>query len=200
MTRMTLVALALAATAGTARAEKWEIDSSHTNAHFSVKHMMVSNVQGDLGKVSGTVDLEGKDPTKAAVDVSIDVSGINTREPKRDGHLKSPDFFDVAKYPTITFKSKKIVKSKSGYNLEGDLTIHGVTKDVTLAMQNPTPEMKDPWGGIRVGAVATTKINRKDFGLVWNKALEAGGVVVGDEVAITLDVELMKKAPAAAAK
>jgi len=177
----------------------WEIDSAHSAAQFSVKHLMVSNVRGEFGKVTGTVVLDTKDITKSTVEASIDVGTINTREEKRDGHLKSPDFFDVAKFPTITFKSKKVAGTAGHLKVTGDLTLHGVTKEVTLDVEGPAKEAKDPYGNIKSGAEAKTKINRKDYGLGWNKALETGGVVVGEEVAITLDVELLKKvAPAAA--
>jgi len=182
-----------------AAAATWDIDSSHSAAQFSVRHLMISNVRGELGKVTGSVMFDGQDVAGIAVDATIDVTAIDTREPKRDEHLRSPDFFDVAKYPTMTFKSKRSEKVGAGkFKLVGDLTLHGVTKEVTLDVEGPTPEMKDPWGNVRVGATATTKINRKEFGLNWNAALETGGVVVGDEVSITLDVEAVKKKEEAA--
>jgi polyisoprenoid-binding protein YceI len=185
--------------AGRAHAAAWEIDSSHSSAQFSVRHLMVSNVRGEFGKVTGTVDFDAKDPSKAKVEATIDAGTINTREQKRDEHLKSPDFFDVAKYPTITFKSKKVVAAGAGkLKVTGDLTIHGVTKEVTLDVEGPAMETKDPWGNQRTGAQATTKINRKDFGLKWNKVLDGGGVAVGDEVTITIDVEMTKKVDKAA--
>jgi polyisoprenoid-binding protein YceI len=146
------------------------------------------------------VNIDEKDVTKSTVEATIDASTVNTNEPKRDEHLRSADFFDVAKFPTITFKSKSVKKSGEGkLAVTGDLTMHGVTKEVTLDVEGPAKEIKDPWGNVRSGASASTKINRKDFGLGWNKVLEAGGVAVGEEVAITLDVELTKKAPAAPA-
>lgn len=186
--------LASVASAGLARASAWDIDSSHSSAQFSIKHLMVSNVRGEFSKLTGTLNLDDKDITKSSVDVSIDANTISTREAKRDAHLKSPDFFDTAKFPTLTFKSKKVEKAGEGkLKVTGDLTIHGVTKEVVLSVDGPTPEIKDPFGGVRRGATATAKINRKDFGLNWNKALEAGGVLVGEEVNITLDVELKKK-------
>jgi polyisoprenoid-binding protein YceI len=193
---ITLVAIAAPSFAF---ASTWEIDSSHSNSQFAVKHMMVSNVRGSFGKTTGTVNLDDKDITKSTIEATIDASTINTNEPKRDEHLKSPDFFDVAKFPTITFKSTKVAKAGKNLNVTGDLTMHGVTKPVTLAVEGPTPETKDAWGNVRRGAVATTKIKRSDFGLTWNKALEAGGVAVGDEVTITLDLEVTKKPDAAAA-
>ncbi len=178
----------------------WDIDPGHSGAHFSVRHMMVSNVRGDFGKVTGTVVYDAKDPKKSTVEATIDVNSINTREEKRDAHLKSPDFFDVAKFPAITFKSKKVEPAGKGkLAVTGDLTIHGVTKEVKLDVTGPAAEAKDPWGNTKSGAEATTKINRKDFGLAWNKALETGGIAVGEEVSITLDIELTKKAPAPAA-
>jgi polyisoprenoid-binding protein YceI len=183
-----------------ALASTWEIDGSHSAAQFSVRHLMVSNVRGEFGKVSGTVSLDDKDVTKSSVDVSIDVASINTREPKRDEHLRSPDFFDVAKYPKMTFKSTGITKQADGkYAIAGNLTLHGVTKPITLVTEL-SPEVKDPWNNVRRGATGTATLSRKDFGLTWNKALEAGGVAVGDEVKITVDVEMVKKADAAPAK
>ena len=135
-----------------------------------------------------------KDPTKATLEVSVDVASIDTREPKRDAHLKSADFFDVAKFPAITFRSKRVEAAGAGrLKLVGDLTMHGVTREVTLDVEGPTPEMKDAKGGGRIGAVATARISRKEFGMTWNRAIEAGGVVVSDEVAITIDVELVRK-------
>jgi polyisoprenoid-binding protein YceI len=162
--------------------------------------MMISNVRGEFANTSGTVDFDGKDPTKAKVDATIDVNSINTREPKRDEHLKGADFFDAAKYPSIRFVSKKIKKIAAGkYKMTGNLTLHGVTKEVTLDVDGLGKPIKDPRGMERLGATATTKINRKEFGLSYNAALETGGVVIGEEVGITLDVELVK-AKAAAAK
>lgn len=191
--------LTFGAFGGNARADgtTWEIDTAHSSAQFSIRHLMVSNVRGEFGKVTGTVVYDAKDPKKSTVEASIDVNSINTREEKRDAHLKAPDFFDVAKFPAITFKSKKVEPAGKGkMKIIGDLTIHGVTKTVTLDAEGPATEVKDPWGNVKSGAVATTKINRKDFGLGWNKALETGGVVVGEEVSITIDIELTKKAPA----
>ncbi len=176
-------------------ASTWEIDGAHSEALFAVKHMMVSTVRGKLGKVSGNVQLDDKDVTRSTVEATIDVAGIDTGEPSRDNHLKSPDFFDVAKYPTITFKTTRIKKGAGNHlTITGDLTLHGVTKPVTLAVTYAPTEAKDPQGHVKRGATATARINRKDFGLNWNKALETGGVIVGDEVEITLDVELGKSA------
>lgn len=176
-----------------AQAATWTIDPEHSNIGFKVRHLMVSNVKGHFDKFTGTVDINEKDITKSKVDVSIDTASINTNVQKRDEHLRSADFFDVSKYPSMTFVSKKVAKAGKGkLKVTGDLTLHGVTKEVVLDVEGPAKESKDPWGNIRSGAVASTKINRKDFGLTWNAALETGGVVVGDEVTINLEVELIK--------
>jgi len=181
------------------RASTWEIDPAHTSAQFAIRHLMVSTVRGDFRKVSGTVNLDDQDATKSTIEASIDVASINTGIEKRDDHLKSPDFFDVAKYPTMTFKSKKVQKAggEGKYKITGDLTLHGATKEVVLDFEGNLKPIKDPMGKTRVGGMASTKINRKDFGLAWNKALETGGVVVGDEVTVTIDLE-MTQADAAA--
>lgn len=169
----------------------WKIDPSHSNAQFSVRHMMISNVKGEFTKVNGTASFDPTNPETLSAEATIDVSAINTREHDRDNHLKSPDFFNVEEFPTITFKSKRAERSSDGLKLTGDLTIHGVTREVVLEVEGPTPPAKDPWGNTRVGASATTKINRKDFGLTWNQVLETGGLLVGDEIKITVDVELV---------
>jgi polyisoprenoid-binding protein YceI len=175
-------------------ASTWNIDPDHSNFGFKIKHLMVSNVKGNFEKYSGVVDINEMDITKSKVEVTIDMNSVNTNVKKRDDHLRSADFFDVAKYPTMTFVSKKVtVASPDNLKVTGDLTLHGVTKEVVLDLEGPTGESKDPWGNIRKGATATTKINRKDFGLTWNQALETGGVLVGDEVNITLEVEMIKK-------
>lgn len=176
-----------------ALAATWTIDPEHSSIGFKVKHLMVSNVKGVFEKHTGSVDINDKDITKSKVEISIETSSINTNVQKRDDHLRSADFFDVAKYPTMTFVSRKVAKAGKGkLKVTGDLTLHGVTKEVVLAVEGPSQETKDPWGNIRKGASATTKINRKDFGLTWNKALETGGVVVGDEIDITLEIEMIK--------
>jgi polyisoprenoid-binding protein YceI len=172
----------------------WNIDPSHSNAQFSVRHLMIANVKGEFTKVTGKVVYDQDKPESLSAEAVIDVSTINTRESARDNHLKSADFFDLAKYPTISFKSKRAAKGSDGRKLTGDLTIHGVTREVTLEVEGPTSPLKDPWGFTRVGASATTKINRKDFGLTWNQALETGGVLVGDEIKITIDAELVAQA------
>ena len=193
MTRL-FTALVFAATL--ASAATWEIDGAHSTAGFSVRHMMVTNVRGDFTKLSGTVEFDPKDLSKASINATIDAASINTRNERRDNHLRSADFFDVAKHPTLTFVSKKFTKvAEAQYKVTGDLTIHGVTREVTLDVDGPTPEVK-AGNGYKAGASATTKIKRSDFGLTWNRALEAGGVTVGDEVTITLDVEMnCKDAP-----
>ena len=166
-----------------------------------MRHMMISNVKGEFSNVTGVVNLDEKDPTRSTVEVSIDTTTVNTHVAKRDAHLRSADFFDVDKYPTMTFRSKRIVAVDPGrYKLTGDLTIRGVTREVTFDVEGPTPAIKDPHGNVRVGAAATAKVNRKDFGLAWNAPLESGGVLVGDDVTITVDVELVKKAAPAPAK
>ncbi|MEJ5368742.1 MAG: YceI family protein [Bryobacteraceae bacterium] len=194
MRRKTLLTLALALAAAPALvAETYTIDGSHSKAQFSVRHLMVSNVRGEFSKITGKIEYDEKKPEAIQIEATIDVNSINTGEPKRDAHLKSPDFFDVARFPTMTFRSKSARKTADGLAVTGDLTIHGVTKEVVLQVEGPTPEIRDPWGNLRRGATATTKINRRDFGLTWNAALETGGVVVGEEVSITIDVEAVRQ-------
>jgi len=181
-----------------AHSETWTIDTPHSAAQFSVRHMMISNVKGEFTKVTGTVDLDEKEITLSKVDATIDATTISTREPKRDAHLKSADFFDVAKFPTITFKSTSISKGADGrLKMTGDLTLHGVTRQVVLDVDPLSAPMRDRSGASHAGTSATTRISRKDFGLTYNAALETGGVMVGDEVTITIDIELVKRpAPA----
>ena len=174
---------------GSLQAATYQLDPAHSSAAFSVRHMMISNVRGAFGKVAGTIDYDPDHLDACKVDATIDVSTVDTREPHRDADLKSPNFFDVAKYPNITFVSKKCEQANGKLQVAGDLTIHGVTKPVVLDVDGPTPEMKDMRGNFHRGATATTNVNRQDFGLVWNKALDSGGVMVGDEVAITLDLD-----------
>jgi polyisoprenoid-binding protein YceI len=182
----------------TAYAGEWEIDPSHSQAQFGVKHMMVSTVRGEFQKLSGTVDYDEKNPTAAKIDVTIDASSINTREPKRDAHLKSPDFFDVEKNPNITFRSTKVEKAgKNKFKVTGDLTMRGVTRPVTLDTEL-TNTQKDMMGRTVRGVSAIGKLNRKEWGLEWNKAIESGGVLVGDEVKLQIDAELVAKAAAPA--
>jgi polyisoprenoid-binding protein YceI len=178
-----------------APAAEYEVDPEHSNASFTTKHMMVSNVRGEFSKISGKVVLDEKNLAKSSIEASIDATSVTTRVAARDGHLKSEDFFWVEKHPNITFKSTKVAagKGKDQYVVTGDLTIRGVTKPVTLDVNSPAAEVKDLGGGLRRGATATAKVNRKDWNLNWNKALEAGGVLVGDEVTLNLDIELKRK-------
>ena len=171
----------------------WNLDPVHSVAEFKVRHMMISNVKGQFTGVSGVLRLDEDDISNSHVEATIDASSINTREPQRDAHLRSADFFDVEKVPTLAFKSTHVRRGGEGVlKVEGDLTIHGATKRVTFIVEGPTPATKDPWGNTRLGLSATTKINRKEFGLTWNAALESGGILVGDEVTITLDVEFIR--------
>ena len=171
----------------------WNIDPAHTTAEFKVRHMMITNVKGQFTGVTGVVTLNQDDITQSQVEASIEAASINTREPDRDAHLKSADFLDVEKFPTLTFKSTRVTrKGDDELEVEGDLAIHGVARKVKFAVEGPTPPGKDPWGNTRIGLSAHTKISRKDFGLSWNVALETGGILVGDEVTITLDVEALK--------
>lgn len=195
-----LLAAALLLSPALARATTWDIDPAHSSIGFGIKHMMVSTVKGQFEKLSGKVELDDKDITKSVVEVTVDVGSITTHEPKRDAHLKSPDFFDVAKYPTATFKSTKVQKAgKDKLKVTGELTLHGVTKPVVLDVEGPTQPYKTPFGTIVRGVQATAKLDRKDFGIGWNKVLDNGGVLVGNEVTLDLGVELTEHAPAAAA-
>jgi len=172
----------------------YTIDPAHSVADFKVRHLMVSNVRGEFSGVTGTVQFDAENPANSKVEATIPVGSIQTREPQRDTHLKSADFFDVENFPQIKFVSTKVAKEDDEeYKVTGDLTIHGVTKEVTLEVEGPAPEAKDPWGNRKSGASAKTKINRKDFGLVWNMALETGGVLVGEDVQIHLDLELTRQ-------
>ena len=168
----------------------WSIDAAHANVEFAVRHLMISTVKGRFGGVSGTVELGG-DPTAARIDVTIDAASIDTRQPDRDTHLRSADFFDVERFPTLTFTSTRVARDGDELKVDGDLTIRGVTRPVTLRAREEG-RTRDPWGGERIGFSAATKINRKDFGLTWNQVLETGGIAVGDEIKISLDVELVK--------
>ncbi|MGH9524346.1 MAG: YceI family protein [Terriglobales bacterium] len=171
----------------------WNIDPVHSVAEFKVKHMMISNVKGQFTGVSGKLSLDEANVTDSRIEATIDAASINTREPDRDKHLKSPDFFDVEKFPTLLFQSTRITRKGEGeLAVEGELTIHGVARKVVFEVEGPTAPGKDPWGNTRIGLSATTKINRKDYGLTWNAALETGGILVGDEVTITLDVQFVK--------
>jgi polyisoprenoid-binding protein YceI len=180
--------------ASPARAATWEIDPAHTAIQFSVRHMMVSNVRGHFGKFTGYVEGDETKPAEARIEATIETASIDTANQKRDEHLRSPDFLDAAKFPTITFKSKKVEKvGEATWKVMGDLTLHGVTKEVALDLSDVTPPIKDPMGKLRAGAAARTTINRQDFGISFNKALDGGGVMVGNEITITIDVEVTRK-------
>jgi polyisoprenoid-binding protein YceI len=178
-----------------ARAETWNLDPVHSNISFSARHMMISDVRGEFDKFSGAITANDDDPKSVQIEATIDAASINTRSEMRDKDLKGPNFLDVTKYPTLTFKSVKIEPDGDGkWKVTGDLTLHGVTKLVVLEVTGPSPEIKDPYGNTRRGASATTTINRQDFGIAFNKTLDSGGMVVGNDVAITIDVEAVKKA------
>ena len=184
-----LLMLPAAAPAGT-----WVLDSAHSAVQFKVRHMMVSNVRGGFEKVSGNITYDGGDISRSSAEITIDANSINTRVEKRDKHLKSPDLLDAEKYPLLVFKSEKVERAgEEKLKVTGDLTIRGVTREVVLDVEGPTPPVKDLQGKMRVGGTASTTINRKDFGLTWNKAIEAGGVVVGNEVEITIDIEIVQE-------
>jgi polyisoprenoid-binding protein YceI len=183
----------LASLSALAQTSDWTIDPAHSTAQFTVRHLGISNVSGTFTKVSGTVSLNEKDITQSQVNASIDVNSVDTRVENRDKDLKSPHFFEVDKYPTIEFKSKRIIKSGDQLKVIGDLTIHGTTREVTLDGDPLTPEISDPWGNARRGFSATTSINRKDFNLTYNNLLKSGEAVVGDTVKIQVDAELVKK-------
>jgi polyisoprenoid-binding protein YceI len=188
-----LVGSTLPATAATTT---WQIDPKHSDAQFGVTHMMISKVRGEFHGVSGTVVLDDQDITKSSVDVTIDASTVDTREADRDKHLKSADFFYVEKFPAMKFKSSKVEQAgPDELKVTGNLTIRGVSKQVVLDVTSPKPPIKDTWGLQRSAVLATTKINRQDFGVSWNKNLDAGGVVVGDQVDITIDVEMVIPPP-----
>jgi polyisoprenoid-binding protein YceI len=170
----------------------YKIDPQHSSAQFAVTHLMISKVRGEFHAVNGTVTVDNSDVTKSSVEVTIDASTIDTREPDRDKDLKSPHFLDVAKYPTMTFKSTKVETGAPGHlKITGDLTIHGVTKSVVLDVTAPKSPIKDPWGLQRTAISGTAKINRQDFGLTYSPTMDNGGLVVGNEVEITLDVEMI---------
>jgi polyisoprenoid-binding protein YceI len=175
-------------------AQSYDIDTAHSAASFTVKHMLVTNVPGRFSNLQGKVTYDEKNLGKSSIQATIDVTTINTNQEKRDAHLKSADFFDIAKYPTMTFQSTKVYKAGSVVKVDGNLTLHGVTKLVTLSLDEVSKEVKTPSGTFVRGAVAKTTISRKEFGLTWNKMIETGGAVVGDEIAITLEIELSRKA------
>jgi len=185
-------ALSLPAAAATST---WQIDPAHSAAQFAVKHLAISTVRGAFTSVKGTVQFDDKDITKSSVEVTIDVNSVDTRQPDRDKDLRSDHFFDAEHFPAITFKSKRVEQVSPGkLKITGDLTIHGITKEVALDVEGPTAPVKDPWGNQRIAINATTKINRQDFGVKWNQTMDNGGVVVGDDVSITIDAEMFQKA------
>ena len=184
----------VAAAPSLAAATPYTIDQAHSEVGFKVKHLMVSNVRGRFTKFDGVLDLNEKDVTKSTVNVAIDVGSVDTGNEKRDGHLKTPDFFDAAKHPTIKFESTGVTRAgKDTLKVQGNLTIRGITKPVVLVVEGPTNAVKDPWGNVKRGVSASTTISRKAFGLKWNKLTEAGGFVVGDKVTIQLEIELNEK-------
>jgi polyisoprenoid-binding protein YceI len=187
------VALGLVMASSASAQTTLTIDTAHSSAAFSVRHMMVSNVKGTLGPVKGTATWDGKDVKTVKADVTIDATGLTTYNEQRDKHLKSPDFFDVEKNPTVTFKSKRVEGGSAGkFKLVGDLTMRGVTKEVVLDVEGPTPPITAQ-GKTRVGATASTKLNRQDYGVSWSRSIDGGGVVVGDEVTVTLELELVQQ-------
>lgn len=172
----------------------WNVDPAHSAAEFKVRHMMIAWVKGRISGLKGVLNFDEADPTRSRVKVSADVSALNTGEPQRDGHLKSADFFEAEKYPEIIFESTAVERTGEGeFEVKGNLTIHGVTKVVSFDVEGLGTPGKDPWGNLRIGATATTKINRKDFGLTWNSTLETGGVLVGEEVTLAIDVQFIKQ-------
>lgn len=177
---------------------QWDFDLAHSSVNFHVRHVMVSKVHGRFTRWAGQLELDEQDLTRSRLDVTIEAASVDTQEAKRDEHLRSADFFEVEKHPTLTFKSTSIAREGDGYRVAGDLTIRGVTRSVTLDVEGGDI-VKDPWGGTRTGFSARTSISRKDFGLTWNVALEAGGFLVGDKIEITLEIEAVKKSATAAA-
>lgn len=192
MTSISRALGALAVSAALSSAAEWTVDPNHSAASFAVKHLMVSTVHGSFNAMKGTVEYDPANVGASKANLTIEVSSLDTRNERRDNHLKSPDFFDLQKFPTITFVSKKVIPASEGkFKLVGDMTMHGVTKEVTFDVAGPEKPIKDQKGALHSGAIATTKIDRKDFGLVWNRAIEGGGVTVSDEVALTVEVELL---------
>ena len=178
-------------TASAAVATSWKVDPSHSHAEFAVRHLMIATVRGRFAEVTGTLTGDETDPAGASIELTIPVDGIDTRESQRDAHLRSADFFDAEHHPAITFRSSKILKAGNEFTVTGDLTIRGVTKPITLQVETGG-RVRDPWGNERLGFSATTRLNRKDFGLHWNQTLETGGVLVGDEVKVTVELELVR--------
>ena len=192
-TRVVLASAALVVAALPATAQTWKVDPAHSSASFTVKHMMVSNVHGRFGKAEGTIVYDGKNVAAVQVDATIDATTITTDNEKRDAHLKSPDFFDVAANPTITFKSKRVEGASQGkFKLIGDLTMRGKTKEVVLDVEGPTAPV-NVQNSQRIGVTATTTLNRHDFGVSWSRTMDGGGYVVGDDVKVTIELELIKQ-------
>ncbi len=173
---------------------RWNIDPTHSTAEFSVRHLMITNVRGRFGKLAGVVEYDPENPAAASVEATIDATSIDTRDENRDNHLRGPDFFDVAQHPTITFKSRSVTANRGTLVAVGDLTMHGVSREVTLTIEDISTPTRDPWGNQRVGASAHTKINRKEWGRGWNQLLEAGGVAVGETVKIELEISMVAAA------
>ena len=195
MSRIVYVLIAVLVTAAPALAQTWQIDTAHSRAQFTVRHLMISNIRGDFGAVTGTIDYDGKDITKAKVNATIDVKSISTRVEKRDEHLKTDDFLDVANHPTMTFVSTAITPAAGGkYNMTGNLTIRGTTKPVTFELTAPSGPITTR-GTTKIGASASGTINRKDFGVKYHEVMDNGGLGVADEVFIQLDIELIQRAP-----
>ena len=189
-----MIALFILAAPVFTHAVTWEMDPAHSSFQFKVRHMTVSSVRGDFSKFRGVVVIDDKEITQMKVEMAIEAASVNTGHAQRDDHLRGPDFFDVVKYPAITFVSSKVIKADGDkLKVTGDLTLHGVTREITVDVEGPTAEVMDPGGNFRRGATATAKINRRDFGLAWNKMLDSGGLVVGDEVSIYVEVELIRK-------
>jgi len=190
--RFAAMFVAVSAAVAGAQATTWNIDPAHSQAAFGIRHMGISNVNGRFGNISGTISFDEKDFTKSSVNATIDTTTVDTGVAQRDGHLKSPDFFDATKYPTMTFVSKSIARTNDGYAITGDLTIHGVTKSVVLKVDAPEKDQLGPDNKVHRGFNATTTIHRQDFGLVWNGTLKSGDSMVGDDAKITLDIEAVK--------
>jgi polyisoprenoid-binding protein YceI len=176
-----------------ASAAEYELDATHSYVGFTIRHMMVVNQRGQFQKVRGLLRYDDRDPARSSIEAAVDLASIDTREPKRDEHLRSPDFFDVARYPTMTFRSTRLERVGERWKVTGDLSLHGVTRPVVLDAGPLSPESKDPYGVVKVGTSATSTINRKDFGLTWNRVLETGGIAVGDDVQIVLELEFNRK-------
>jgi polyisoprenoid-binding protein YceI len=177
----------------------YQIDPAHSSVSFSIRHMMISNIRGAFQAVKGTITFDPANLAASSIHTEIDVNTVNTLDAKRDEHLKSPDFFDAAKYPTITFVSKKVEKKGDDeYKVTGELTLHGVTKEIVLSVEEVSPEATDPYGNVRIAAAVKTKINRKDFGFTFSGTLDTGGVLIGDEVKIEMDIQAIKTQSAAA--